>query len=268
MLQKPKMFGENYAVRFKDHGIVDVYHLRPPYADEVFDVLEGLLVDEPKTVLDVGCGTGDIARRLVDRVERVDAVDFSAGMIEKGKRSSNGDHPNLQWIHSRVEDASLDPPYSLITSGDSIGWFDWNTVFTTFRDALATNGFLAVVTRGFRLESQMDDEEIDIVRRYSTNMDWVRFDVIAGLEERGLLKVLDQVQTKTLTWRPTIDEYIEMTHSQQSFSRDQMGPERAAAYDAELLELLVSRWGEGGHLEYETFTSITWGKPLPDDPVL
>lgn len=91
LIAKPKMFGENYAVRFKDQSVVDVYHFRPPYTNEVFDVLEGLIVDDPKTVLDVCYGTDDIARRLIDRGERVDAVDFSEGMIEKGKRSPNGD---------------------------------------------------------------------------------------------------------------------------------------------------------------------------------
>lgn len=262
MVQKPKMFGENYAVRFNDQSIVDAYHLRPPYADEVFDVLEGLIVDEPKTVLDVGCGTGDIARKLVDRAEHVDAVDFSEGMIEKGRRSPNGDNPNLRWIHSRVEDAGLTPPYALITAGDCIGWFDWNTVFTTLHHVLSPKGVLAVVSRSFRSGDQMREKEIDIIRRYSTNKDWVPFDVVAGLEERGLLKVLGQVSTKPLSWRPTIDEYIEMTHSQQSFSRDQMGSERAIAHDAELRKLLVRLWGENGYVDHETFTTITWGRPL------
>ncbi len=61
------------------------------YPAEVFTVLRGLITDAAPAVLDVGCGTGDIARRLSPLVERVDAVDVSAAMIEQGRRQAGGD---------------------------------------------------------------------------------------------------------------------------------------------------------------------------------
>jgi SAM-dependent methyltransferase len=61
------------------------------YPAEVFTVLRGLITDAAPAVLDVGCGTGDIARRLSPLVERVDAVDVSAAMIEHGRRQAGGD---------------------------------------------------------------------------------------------------------------------------------------------------------------------------------
>ncbi|SRR6266478_8104946 len=125
MQPKPEDFSTYYAETFKDHHVVDAYRYRPPYPDEVFTILAGLITDEPRTVLDVGAGSGDIARRLVDFVERVDAVDFSQNMIEMGKQLPNGDHPHLHWIYGKVEEVPLSPPYALITAGSSIHWTEW-----------------------------------------------------------------------------------------------------------------------------------------------
>src|SRR5207248_8537433 len=123
------------------------YRHRPPYPDEVFEILASLITDEPRTVLDVGAGSGDIARRLVDFVERVDAVDFSQNMIERGKQLPNGDYPHLHWIYGKVEEVALSPPYALITAGSSIHWMEWERAFPRFRSMLTPYGYLALVYR-------------------------------------------------------------------------------------------------------------------------
>src|SRR5581483_8631492 len=120
MKPKPGHLGLNYAMQFQDSSIVDVYHHRSPYTAEAIEHLVGLITNQPRTVLDVGCGTGDLARRLVERVERVDAVDFSQAMIAKGKTLPGGDHPRLNWIYGRIEEVALHPPYALITAGASL----------------------------------------------------------------------------------------------------------------------------------------------------
>ncbi|MBV9278962.1 MAG: class I SAM-dependent methyltransferase, partial [Chloroflexi bacterium] len=53
---------------------------------------------DPRVVLDAGCGTGDVARPLAPLVDRVDAVDISAGMIERGRRLPGGENPAITWI--------------------------------------------------------------------------------------------------------------------------------------------------------------------------
>src|SRR6266480_1225992 len=98
MQPKPEYFGTSYAEAFKDQQVVDAYRYRPAYPQEVFDMLAGLITDEPRTMLDVGAGSGDIARQCVEFVERVDAVDCSQAMIDKGKHLLNGDHHRLNWI--------------------------------------------------------------------------------------------------------------------------------------------------------------------------
>src|SRR5579884_4295939 len=86
MLPKPKHLAPEYAAVFQDQCVADAYHHRPPYPQEAIDLLASLIVDTPRTVLDVGCGTGDIVRRLAPLVDRLDAVDISLPMLEWGKR--------------------------------------------------------------------------------------------------------------------------------------------------------------------------------------
>ncbi len=86
-----------YAEAFQDQSVVEAYRHRPPYPASTFDILTDLLSSPFTAVLDVGCGCGELARHLVERVERVDAVDFSHPMIEQGKQLPNGDHPRLHY---------------------------------------------------------------------------------------------------------------------------------------------------------------------------
>lgn len=147
MKPKPGHLGLKYAEQFKDISIVESYHHRLLYANEAIDKLIELAIDEPRIVLDVGCGTGDLARRLASKVKRVDAVDFSLFMIEKGKTLSKGKHPNLNWIYGRIEEVELQPPYSLITAGESLHWMEWDIIFPLFHRILTPHGYLALVSR-------------------------------------------------------------------------------------------------------------------------
>src|SRR5215210_205002 len=104
MLPKPKHLGSEYAAQFADRSVVAAYRHRPPYPAEVFDVLAGLIAAAPhaaRAVLDAGCGTGDVARRLVSKVDRLDAVDPSSAMLEAGRRLPGGDDSHLRWVHGR-----------------------------------------------------------------------------------------------------------------------------------------------------------------------
>src|SRR5436305_12240349 len=168
MMQKPKYLEVEYAEQFKDLSIVEAYRHRPAYPAEIFDILAGLMQGEVRSVLDVGCGTGYIARHLVDRVERLDEVDFSLHMIQKGKTLPNGDNPRLRWLYGRVEDVVLDPPYALVTAGESLHWMDWKVVLPRFHEVLTPRGYLAVVGKETLHELWYKQLEA-IIPQFSTN---------------------------------------------------------------------------------------------------
>src|SRR5215469_4389915 len=116
MISRPESLGEQYAARFQDQSVVDRYHLRPAYPLEIFTLLNALIVDEPRAVLDVGCGTGNVARPLANSVERVDAVDRSLPMLARARTLPGGDSPKIRWLHGRAEDVETQPPYALVTA--------------------------------------------------------------------------------------------------------------------------------------------------------
>src|SRR5438309_1253245 len=113
MQSKPRYLWPDYASQFKDRSIVEAYRHRAPYPPETFSILHELIGEGPSSLLDVGCGRGEIARPMAALVERIDAIDFSLEMLEHGKRLPGGDNPRLNWICAPVEEAPLDPPYGL-----------------------------------------------------------------------------------------------------------------------------------------------------------
>ena len=259
MLPRPAHLTPDNAARFKDQSVVDFYPLRLPYPPEVFGILADLITDEPRAVLDVGAGTGDIARSLVRRVARVDAVDFSPAMIAKGKTLPDGDHPRLHWIYGAVESVALDPPYTLITAGESMHWMNWEVVFTRFGDALTPGGVVAVVHRT-ELPAPWQEGLDALIRQLSTMQNHQPFDLIDELEKRDLLQKIGERETAPVTSIQSIDDYIASFHSRASLSLDHMRASDAATFDWQLRDL-VSPWSTEGTLELLTVSSVVWGRP-------
>jgi SAM-dependent methyltransferase len=117
---KPAQWRAEYGAGFTDAGVAAAYRYRPPYPRQAIQLLVDLAEVAPRTVLDVGCGTGDLARRLAGQVDRVDAVDASEAMLAVGRQLPGGDHPRLRWQRAAVGTARLTPPYALVVAGESL----------------------------------------------------------------------------------------------------------------------------------------------------
>jgi SAM-dependent methyltransferase len=275
-----------------DAATADAYPHRPPYPPEAIGLLVDLVRDAPRTVLDAGCGTGDLARALLSPVhplrraqtrrlpsslrssvqtaprgshslpqpslvERVDAVDPSAAMLAQGRRLPGGDHPQLRWQQATVETAELTPPYALVVAGESLHWMDWPVALPRFADALAPHGALAIVERDFDGPPELAARLRPVFAQYSVVRDFRPMDVVAEIERRGLFTRLGERRCGPQPWRPTIEEYLECRHSQRGFSRTQMGADAAAAFDAAIRGLL----GEG-RLDLSVTARVVWGRPI------
>lgn len=261
MQPKPKHLGPEYAAQFQDAAVVAAYPTRPPYPQEVFELLAGLIAGEPRIALDVGCGTGDLTRRLAPLVERVDAVDVSEWMIARGKALPGGDAPNIRWIAGAAEDARLEPPYTLITAGESFHWMDWRVVMSRLGDALAPGAYLALVERNDH-SSPWSDALLRLIVQYTTNRDFQPYSLIAELEARSLFRTAGEHRTAAVPFEQSVEDYIESIHSRNGFSRDRMRPDDAAAFDAGVREL-VAPYAKGGTLHLRISALVTWGVPAP-----
>ncbi len=256
--------------RFKYRSTSERYRFRPPYAAEVIDTLLGLASGEPRTVLDLGCGPGKLARALAPRVDRVDAVDFSEVMIEEGRRGPGGDHPGIRWILSPIETAPLDPPYALAVAGASFHWFDQERVLARLRGGLGPRAVFAVLEGDGPWRPPWDDQEIAIMLDFGERMTGVRptwrgTDVVtkslvtSPTFERQGVRV-----TKPVSFEQSLDEYVACLHSRQTFCLEAMGETLAAEFGAAIRAMLAP-WSKDGRIRYEVRTRIEWGRPAESD---
>jgi trans-aconitate methyltransferase len=260
---RPAHLTPENAARFTDASVVERYGFRLPYSQQIFEILAALAVDEPRAALDVGCGRGEIARPLAALVDRVDAVDVSAPMIARGKTLPGGDHPRLRWIHGRVEDVPLQPPYALITAGSSLHWMDWEVVLPRFGRLLTAHGVLAIVNRGEQPLPWADGIRA-LIRRFSTMSSYQPFDLIAELTGRGLFEQTGEQTVASVSVLQSVDDYLAALHSHSSLSLDRMPRSDAEAFDAAVREL-VRPWSAHGQLELQVTGGVVWGQPLPGD---
>jgi SAM-dependent methyltransferase len=259
MLPKPKGLEPRYGAQFRDQSIADSYPSRPPYPREVFEILLGLVQDTPPMVLDLGCGTGDIARELTPHVARVHAVDPSVTMLTRGKALPGGQHANIQWMVSTAEEFSYPSRYALVVAAESLHWMDWDRVLPNIRRSLTPQGRLAVVLgRGFRNEP-WTAEVRDLIARYSTNREFEPYDLLIELARQHLFVPEHRRQTTPIPFTQTVDDYIESFHSRNGLSRERMGPS-AMEFDAQL-KALVARYQPGRVLEFELVADLVWGIP-------
>lgn len=256
---KPAGWAAEYGAWFQLASVADRYDRRPPYPAETFDILESLTA-EPHVALDAGCGIGDLARPLAQRLERVDAVDQSGRMVEHGRRLDGGDSPKLRWLASPIEEAPLEPPYGLITAGDSIHWFDWQAVMRRFVDALAPRGVLAIVGRDWLGRYGLKARLRPIYARHGANPDFAPLDPVVELTRRGFFEPIGQTATQPSPWQPTVEEFLACHHSQAGFVLEKMSS--PADFDGDIAAAIHDLPQTGGRFHFDVRAVITWGKPL------
>ncbi len=86
-----------------------------PYYEEMLDSAAALLSPRAASILDLGTGTGELARRClrVARKARVTGIDSDATMLEMARRRLG---PRAQLIHSRIETAAYPRADAVVAS--------------------------------------------------------------------------------------------------------------------------------------------------------
>ena len=263
MLPKPSHLSAEFGEQFGDPQVAEAYVHRPAYSDDVLAVLRKLLSRQSRVVLDLGCGTGEIARRWVGDVDRIDVVDASDAMIAAGKASPNGRHANLHWFRCSAEEFTDPRKYDLVVAAESFHWFDWDAVVPCIRNALAEQGRLVLVDR----ESPNVPWHNDLTRliaRCSTNREYQPYDLVTELHERGLFEAQSSTVTRPVDVRQSVEDYVESFHSRNGLTRARLGPRRASEFDRELNRVLTPHV-RAGCIDFSFVISLTWGRPTSSE---
>jgi len=131
--------------------------LNPPEAHYPFYV--ALAGDEPKTILDMGCGTGRLAVALAERGHRVTGADPSAGMMQVARARAGAER--VRWIDSDAAGLTLETRFDLIImTGHVFQVFlkddEVRAALRNLRRHLAPDGRLAFETRNPLIEEWRD----------------------------------------------------------------------------------------------------------------
>ncbi|GAB3077511.1 class I SAM-dependent methyltransferase [Micromonospora schwarzwaldensis] len=129
---------------------------RRGYPPEVLDALTAALtLEADDTVIDLGCGTGQLTLPLAARVAAVVGVDPEPDMLAIARATAANDGPtNVTWLLGADDDLAtvgrlLGPgTVGALTIAVAIHFMDRKAVFTAARSMLRTGGGVAVVTNG------------------------------------------------------------------------------------------------------------------------
>lgn len=253
---RPAIWSPEHARAFEDADVARRYQARPPYARAAVAFVRGLIDPSSFVVLDVGAGTGKLARELAPTLQRVDAIDLSAPMLAEGRRLAPD--AAIRWIHARVEDADLAGPYGLATAGASLHWMDWDVVCPKIRRALSPGAVLAIVDVSDPLLTAPGPVLDAIVRHSAYEGKFERVDLIAELTRRRRFAQHGE-RRFVETFRQTVDEFIDALHSTSSLAEARIGSERTSSFDKEIRRV-VDRDADG-LVAREAHTVVVWGRP-------
>jgi SAM-dependent methyltransferase len=136
-------------VRADFDGIARVAEAAGSASSEVLGAYEAYLLRHLPpacaAALEIGCGTGELARRLAERADRVDALDLSPEMIRVA-RARSADIPNLAF---HVADVAAAPPaaeaYDSVVSIGTLHHLDAARALRDMRAALRPGGTLLLL---------------------------------------------------------------------------------------------------------------------------
>jgi trans-aconitate 2-methyltransferase len=109
------------------------------------DLLGQIMAESPRSIVDLGCGTGSQTRRLAERwpAARVVGVDSSAEMLEKSRGLAIPGR--LEFVQAGIDEWSPTGPVDLIVSNAALHWIAVHeSLLKRLAAMLAPSGTLAV----------------------------------------------------------------------------------------------------------------------------
>ncbi len=112
-------------------------------AEDLLAAALGWIHREPERIVDLGCGGGELARRLAERWPdaTVTGIDSAAAMLEQARHVAT----RVIWRQEDIADWRPERPFDLIVSNAALHWIgDHRTLFSRLLAGLAPGGVLAV----------------------------------------------------------------------------------------------------------------------------
>jgi len=138
-----KFIMENIMATQNDWNVELYLKFRNERTQPSIDLVSGISVESPKSIIDIGCGPGNSTQVLAGRwpAAGITGLDNSPSMIEKAKK----DYPSQEWILADVMDVDSSVKYDIVFSNATIQWIpDHKQLIDAMWKLVNDNGALAV----------------------------------------------------------------------------------------------------------------------------
>jgi len=215
---------------------------RRGYPLAVFDaIIAGFDLTPASEILDLGCGTGNVAIPLAERGFSVHAVDPEPGMLAEGRTHVPPACPGrITWqigADSTIAGLAL-PPLRLCTMGLSFHWMDREAVLRTLDRMIEPGGGIACLSRNDSFFSHLENGWGDAVREVLTGMLGDAWDYSGRMKKRQEMRHEDVFAASPF---PVIEERT-FTVRETLTADDIIGLQLSTSYAAP--ELLTDRYDE------------------------
>ena len=127
---------------------------RQSYPGAIVDtILDTAQLQRGSSVLEIGCGTGQLTRQLAGRGLSVTAVDIGPAMVAAARR--NVTDPMVTFEVSSFEYFHASQAYDLVASATAFHWIDPEVGWTKAARLLRPGGWLALLTTGERYDEPL-----------------------------------------------------------------------------------------------------------------
>ncbi|HEY6478934.1 MAG TPA: class I SAM-dependent methyltransferase [Streptosporangiaceae bacterium] len=137
--------------------VAEFYHAyRHGYPAAVIDALTGAFgLDAEDLVVDLGCGTGQLALPLAPRVRAIIGMDPEPDMLRRARQAArDASVSNVNWMLGADADLPAlrgllgDRSAAMVSIGQALHWMSHEELFRSARPLVRPGGGIAVVTNG------------------------------------------------------------------------------------------------------------------------
>lgn len=197
-------------------------------------------------VLDLGTGTGTLARGLALRRCTVTGLDPSAPLLEEAQRLDRDAGVAVRYVVARAEETGLpDESFDVVTAGQCWHWFDRPTAAQEVRRLLVSQGWLVIAHFDWiPLPGNVVEATEQLIEKHNPEWKlgggrgmypaWLRDVAIAGFHDIETFSFDVQVPYSHEAWRGRIRASAGVAAS--------LPPEHVARFDTELQSLLQERF--------------------------